>query len=114
MRDRSDKTRFGFPPEANPPPQLPAEIPWETPISDLAAFWLEVTCSCGRSSTVPLRLVAAEHGWGRTLRQIVVGLKCSGFVAGHRCGKPAARILLVRETYSGGRDKQRPELRLVP
>lgn len=114
MRERGDKTPFGFPPERAPAAQLSAEIPWDRPVSELSGLWLDITCGCGRSSMVPLRLVAAEHGWTRTLRQVVGGLKCSGFVAGRACGKRAAKVLLVKETYSGGRDKVRPELQLVP
>ena len=70
-RARGDGPRFGKPPEGDAWPEFPDVIPWDREICDLSAFWLEVTCTCARMTLVPLRRLAGDVGWKRTLREIV-------------------------------------------
>jgi hypothetical protein len=68
-----DDTRYGFPPDIDQ--RMPAEVPWDVPISELPAFSLEIVC-CKGTTVLPLRLVAARHGWELPLRTVVEHLTC--------------------------------------
>ena len=99
-RERGDTTRFGMPPQVEPGAGLPEVLPWDREIADLSDFWLEVTCSCARTTFVPLRRLAGEIGWSKTLREVVPKLRCSR----PGCGGIPASVLLVNDS-SGRRWK---------
>lgn len=72
------RTRYGFPPERDPFEPFPAEVPWATPICELQ-WWLDVRIfEPYWSARLPLRLLAAEHGWQLTLRQVLPRLRHDG------------------------------------
>lgn len=73
-RARGDESKYGWPPVGNAPIH-PMEPPWDIDLHLLSTLWLETKCDCGRR-LYPLRLMAANHGWYRTLRQIVPRLRC--------------------------------------
>lgn len=86
-----DQTRYGYPPERPPFEAFPAEIPLDTPISELG-WWLGLKCTtCDARGYYPLRLMAANIGWDRTLRQIVPNLKCKS------CGSRPAEVWLHQD-----------------
>jgi hypothetical protein len=104
---KSQTTRYGFPPLLEA--ELPETIPWDVPIHELSGLWLTVVCGgCGTTSQLPLRLMAAEQGWDRTLRQIVPKLRC------RNCsGLPSKLELLVNPADQGfkvGRPQRRLDL----
>lgn len=96
MASRDQKTRYGFPPERDPYEVFPDMPPWDTPLVDLSNWWLEIRCVCGRFSVYPLRLLAANVGWRKTLRQVVPLLKCDEV----RCRRRPETVRLVSD--SGG------------
>jgi len=88
------------PPTRYPLPEFrlfPREVPWDTPISDLSGWWLSSTCDEHGTVAYPLRLMAANLGWKRTLRSIVPKLKCKS------CGGRPIKVELVE--YAGMNDK---------
>lgn len=89
MRSRDDKTRYGLPPEGDPFEPFPTEVPWDRPISEMPRWWLHVTALGGSSARIPLRLLAGQYGWDKTLREIVPKLS--------RAGVPPVRVLLISE-----------------
>lgn len=116
-RERGDKTRYGLPPAPDPWPVFPGVIPWDTPISELYNFWLEVRCSvCSRATFIPFRRLAADIGWSRTIRDVVPHLSCAGLATGKACGGPPALVLFVLETATSGtaRSAPRKELQILP
>ena len=72
-RARGDESKYGWPPDHEP--IHPIEPPWDIDLHILSGLWLETICDCGRR-LYPLRLMAADLGWYRTLRQIVPRLRC--------------------------------------
>lgn len=94
-RDRIE-TRFGFPPQPSQPASLPAAIPWKTPIHQLTGLWISRQCSCGSSSLYPLRRMAADLGWQRTLADLVPAFRC------RECGsREFLRLELVDDPTAG-------------
>lgn len=73
-RDRDDNTKFGMPPLGDPFQPFPAEIPWDMPISEMTNWWLEIN-SGQKTVRYPLRKMAGERGWQRTLREILPQLR---------------------------------------
>jgi hypothetical protein len=98
MRARDDHTRYGLPPERAPFEPFPAEIPWDTPISDLSSWWLEIRAG-DVTSRYPLRLMAAEQGWQVTLREIVPRLRSASN------GRPESILLLKRGDLDIGKSE---------
>lgn len=94
-RDRI-QTRYGFPPEPDPPASLPAEVPWDTEIQYLSGFWIKHGCGCGHVGISPLRRMAADHGWRLTLRQVATRYRC------RECGGKAPVLLVLVDTPTGG------------
>jgi len=89
-------TRYPLPPE-DISGVLPPTIPWDTPIAELSSCWLAISCDCGTSSLLPLRLMAAQRGWKLTLRSIVPRLRCK------QCGgRPGRVVLTVTPAGDGG------------
>jgi hypothetical protein len=99
MRDRGDKTRFGYPPEGNSFEPFPQAVPWDKSISELTNWWLAVDC-CRGTVRMPLRLMAAERGWQLTLREVVRHLRCS------QCGQ-RPKTVAFEPRSSNDRDAQR-------
>lgn len=93
--------------------RLPAEVPWDVPISELSAFWLHVRCKCGRSSSLPLRLLVADYGWDETPRAVVPHLRCAGMGTARLCGQSPASVLLAESGYEQDREGKRRALRLA-
>lgn len=95
------KTPYPLPPNRDQP--VPSVVPWDTEISELSGFWLLTRCECGRSSALPLRLLAAQLGWRKTLRTIVPKLKCKD------CGSKPVEVVLTDNPASGpgGADHRR-------
>ena len=82
------KTRYPFPPDRFG--HFPDSTPWDTPISELSPWWLRVQCICDAGTVLyPLRLMAAEIGWERTLRTIVPKLRC------RKCGGRPESVAIV-------------------
>lgn len=106
MRDRDDKTPYGFPPLLDQ--RLPAKIPWDTGIAELTGFCIEIACpDCGTVS-MPLRYLAARIGHKRTLRSIVPRLRCK------KCGGRPSLVRLRRMNDAGGSaDRQAAGLDLL-
>jgi hypothetical protein len=103
-RERGDTTTFGLPPQGSPWAELPPSLPWDRPIADMPTFWLRCECKCGHSSALPLRLLAGQLGWRKTLREIVPRLRCSN----PGCRAKPGKVLLQRtggaNVYEGSRE----------
>jgi hypothetical protein len=80
-----------MPPERDPFEPFPAEIPWDTPISDISSWWLQIDSSTGSTTLYPLRLMAARKGWNLTLRTILPLLRDK-----KTNGPPTRVVLLAR------------------
>lgn len=91
-----DSTRYGLPPEQDAFRPFPVEAPWNVPISELSDLWLRISCVCGTSTGYPLRLLAGEIGWTRTLREVIPKLRCKS------CGAHPREILLTSQAYDKG------------
>ena len=102
MSHRDPPSKYGFPPLLDQ--RLPAEVPWDTPIAELSGLSLSVTCDCGRSLRMPLRLLAATIGHKRTLRIILPKIVCK------TCGAKPVHIALVAPGHNGSPDYRAPEL----
>lgn len=89
-----ERTPYPLPPLAEVGARLPDEVPWDTPIADLAAFWIEARCACGENAYLPLRLLAARVGWKRTLRTVMPRLRCSA------CGGRPSEVWLCENAAS--------------
>src|ERR1700761_1371679 len=87
MRERGDNTPYGFP-DLQISQQLPASIPWDTPIAEMTGLSIEIQCIDHGTVDMPLRYLAAHIGHKRTLRTIVPKLKC------RKCGSRPIRALL--------------------
>lgn len=46
-------------------------------LRDWPNHWLRVTCACGRSSLIPVSMLAERHGPGARLTAITARLRCS-------------------------------------
>lgn len=57
-------------------------------LAQLAGCWLMLRCDCGHQVPLPLRLMAAQHGWGIKLEPFMAKLKCQ------RCGARPRSIRL--------------------
>ena len=103
------KTRFPLPDEPYPKPPFPAELPMGEPISQLSAWWLDITCTCNRGRVLyPLRLLSARIGWTVTLEQAVARLRCP------ECGQRPTQVSLVEDAAGGpGSYGSTPRGRLV-
>lgn len=88
-----ERLPYPFPP-APTIAELPAAVPWDSAIADLAGLWLECRCGCGENAYLPLRRLAAQLGWKRTLRTILPRLKCSS------CGGRPDVVNLLAEPAS--------------
>jgi hypothetical protein len=96
VSERVPKTKYGFPDLIDPFTPFPEEAPWDVPLAKLAGWWLEIECSDHFETGMPLRLLAANAGWTKTLRQVVPLLKC------HSCGKPPVRVDFVSDLGGEG------------
>jgi hypothetical protein len=90
-RDRGDTTRFGLPPVGAAFASFPSEPPLDVPLAELARWWLEIQCSCGKMVQLPLRRLAADLGWAMTLGSALPRLKC------RRCGKAPKLVRIVND-----------------
>jgi hypothetical protein len=98
------KSRHGFPPERDR--DLPEAVPWDRPIHELTGLWLVIRCGgCGGGTEVPLRLMAAEHGWNLTLRTIVPKLRCRV----ESCRARPSKVELVKNPADQGFKVGRPQ-----
>ncbi len=95
-RRKDDKTRYGYPPQLEA--FHPAE-PLDYPLMELAGMHLVTHCRCGMRP-YPLRLMAAQVGWGVTLRQLLPKLVCK------ICGERPARSRLVADPVHGAAGRQ--------
>lgn len=95
MKDR--KPPFPFPDVPAWPPKFPTSVHPETPIVELASWWLRIECDCPRyfGTLYPCRLMSAELGWSVPLVRILDRLKCS------RCGARPVSVKLVEGASSG-------------
>lgn len=90
------KTRFPLPDLPYPTPAFPADLPFAEPISQLCAWWLEITCTCKRGRVLyPLRLLSAEVGWTVTLERATARLRCP------ECGQRPSGVSLVEHAAGG-------------
>ena len=62
-----------------------------TPIGELVGCWIGVRCTtaCNRASYLPLKLMAAQHGRVRLLRDVISRLRCQ------YCKTPPSAMWLV-------------------
>lgn len=88
MRSRDERTKYGLPPDQ--PAPRPLTPPWDFELQALTGLWLETKCDCGRR-LYPLRLMAANLGWRRTLRQVMPRLRCK------ECGKRPWVPMLIED-----------------
>lgn len=108
MRSANAKTRFPFPPIVERP--FPDELVLYEHLAELSGWWLAVRCDCeGRDVCyLPLRLLAADHGWQVKLETVAGRLRCQ------RCGGAPASIELVEDAAgSSGRHNTREPKRLT-
>lgn len=75
------RPRYGYPPRPDKEPPFPTEPPLEQTLASLTPWWIRARCSCGTTSDLPCRWLAAHQGWRVTLGQVLPRLKCS------RCGE---------------------------
>lgn len=104
------QTRYPFPPDGTRP--FPVVAPLDAWLADLSGWWLEVRCSCrgGGVTYLPLKLLAATHGWDVPLGSLSKRLKC------RHCGGPPKLIDLVDNAAgdrSGKAGAPRRQLSLV-
>ncbi len=92
--ESAPRSRFGFPEPIPAFTSFPEDVPWDVPIHKLAGWWLEVQCPTHFVAAMPLRLLAANAGWNRTLRDVVPRLKCK------LCGAAPIKVDFV--SYPGG------------
>lgn len=85
---RLKPTRFPIPPREGALEVFPEDPPWDVPIASMANWWLRPQCACG-AGAYPLRLMAAEQGWDRTLQEIVPRMVC------RTCGERPSAVWLV-------------------
>jgi len=87
------------------------------PLGELAAYWLDLRCHpelCTKVVCAPLRLMAAKHGRGRRLEELLARLRCA------QCGQRPARVRITDSAVgldSGGNHvapRALWELELVP
>ena len=67
----------------------------DAPLSDLTGWWLQSTCDCGRSVTIPCRMLRDRVGPHRTLYHVLPRLRCS------TCGGIFTSIVAVTNPASG-------------
>jgi len=84
-------------------------VPFDSGLSDLAGWWLEVFCSeCGKTTLIPLRLLAAQRGWNVRLGSVVDRLQCGD------CRVHPSTVALVEDAAAGpGQHANRKPGRLV-
>lgn len=56
------------------PPEIPLVM--RARLGELDGCWLAARCGCGRSCSIPLRLLAARYGAGQYLGAILGRLQC--------------------------------------
>ncbi len=78
-----------FPPLPDKPPPFPAEPPLDASLADLAPWWLETHCACGRVAFLPLRKLAGDLGWRTPLGSILPRLRCT------RCRADPASVDMI-------------------
>ena len=98
-----------FPPLPERPRSWPEEPPLDAGLAELSGWWLHVFCGCKAGSYLPLRLMAAQHGWTMRLGTLAARLRCES------CGeKPRALELVDNPAASfgayGGQGQQRLRL----
>jgi len=76
-------------------PTFPAEPPWSTGLAELAHLWLSIRCECRAGGALPLRYLAAAHGWKMPLSDVVGRLKCTN------CGQRPSSVELVDNATTG-------------
>jgi hypothetical protein len=101
---REPDTRFGLPPYTDI--GLPTIVPWDKPISELSGLWLVIECTTCGTTEYPVRRLAADQGWTRTLRGIVPRLRCD------RCKAPPTVVVLVKNPADQGFKAGKPAPRL--
>ena len=95
MPDRPPRRRLDarFPPLPAKPQPFPVTPPLTRGLAELSGYWLDVQCATpacnGASSGLPLRLLAAEYGWGMQLGAVLPRLRCKA------CRCPPGIVLLT-------------------
>jgi hypothetical protein len=83
-------------PAATPP--FPREPPWSAGLAELAHLWLSIRCECRAGGALPLRYLAAAHGWKTPLSDVVGRLKCTNCrERRHRSSLSTTRLQMQRE-----------------
>lgn len=90
---RPDLSRF--PPVPDEPRPFPTEPPLEVALADLSEWWLDMPPCCGLHIILPLRRLAADHGWQTPLKAILPRLCCE------KCGKRPDQIFMADDPQRG-------------
>jgi hypothetical protein len=85
-----------------------ADLILAAPLRQLEESWLEVRC-CRGTTAIPLRLLAAQHGSGRRVSEVVGRLRCQA------CRGHPTLIALIEDPagQSSGRAGAEPGWRIV-
>lgn len=109
MSARPAQTPYGYPEPTGAP--FPTQPPWDTPIAELAGWWIENACPHEWIGSYPIRLLAAKYGWNMTLREVLPRVVCS------HCGQRPIWLALVSnaagEDGRHGAKVQRVELKVM-
>ena len=76
-------------------PPFPSAPPWSAGLAELAHLWLSVRCACKAGGALPLRYLAAAHGWKMPLSDVVGRLRCTN------CGERPVSVELVDDPAIG-------------
>jgi hypothetical protein len=68
------------PPLPSVKPSFPTEPPWSAGLAELSGLWLSVSCKCAAHTGLPLRYLAAAHGWKMPLSKRLQIDEIWGFV----------------------------------
>jgi hypothetical protein len=66
-----------------------------TGVAELAHLWLSIRCECRAGGALPLRYLAASHGWKIPLSGLFGGLECTN------CGERPLSVDLVNGATTG-------------
>lgn len=78
------------------------------PLSELAAHWIGLECSCNRIVRYPCKLLARKIGDGVALEDLVRRLRCE------HCKAAPARVYLTDDPTGGVQGKVAWHIEIVP
>ena len=71
-------------------------------------WWLDLCCACGRSTSVPHKLLTKRHGARARMLDLLARLRCS------QCGSPPAKAEWIDNPAGGAFGSGYPPKRRVP